>query len=110
MVPLLARQAVIIKCNNDTSVITGNYELAYALGLLVNRTGISFPGDYEDIKDLREKVMDAAEGKALGDGRLKRLYHMLKYYHPTKDWDEQMEELLHMGLEEKYPWDIFSRG
>lgn len=107
MIPLLARQAVIIKCNNDTSVITGNYELAYALGLIVNQTGIIFPGDYANIKDLHEKIMQALEGKELEDERLKRLYHMLKYYHPTDDLDEQMGELINMGLGEKYPWEIF---
>lgn len=107
MVPLLARQAVIIKCNNDTSVITGNYELAYSLGLMVNQTGILFPGDYVNMKDLHEKVMQALEGKEPEDDRLKRLYHMLKYYHPTDDFDEQMGELINMGLGEKYPWDIF---
>lgn len=107
MVPLLARQAVIIKCNNDTSVITGNYELAYSLGLMVNQTGILFPGDYTNMKDLHEKVMQALEGKELEDERLGRLYHMLKYYHPTDDFDEQMGELINMGLGEKYPWEIF---
>ena len=69
MVPSLARQAVIIKCNNDTSVITGNYELAYALGLMVNQTGIIFPGDYTGMKDLQEKVMKELEGKELEDER-----------------------------------------
>lgn len=107
MVPSLARQAVIIKCNNDTSVITGNYELAYALGLMVNQTGIIFPGDYTSMKDLHEKVMQALEGKELEDERLKRLHHMLKYYHPTDDLDAQMGELINMGLGEKYPWDMF---
>lgn len=107
MVPSLARQAVIIKCNNDTSVITGNYELAYSLGLMVNQTGILFPGDYTNMIDLHEKVMRALDGKELEDERVKRLYHMLKYYHPTDDFDEQMGELINMGLGEKYPWDMF---
>lgn len=107
MVPLLARQAVIIKCNNDTSVITGNYELAYSLGLMVNQTGILFPGDYTGMKDLQEKVMQALEGREFEDERLRRLYRMLKYYHPTDDYDAQMGELINMGLGEKYPWDMF---
>lgn len=107
MVPSLARQAVIIKCKNDTSVITGNYELAYALGLIVNQTGILFPGDYQDMKDLQEKVLDALSGRELEDERLKRLYRMLKGYHPTQDLDAQMGELINIGLGEKYPWDMF---
>jgi hypothetical protein len=107
MVPSLARQAIIIKCKNDTSVITGNYELAYALGFIVNQTGIIFPGDYEDMKDLQEKVLTALEGKELEDERLGRLYRMLQHYKPTDGMDEQMGELINMGLGEKYPWDMF---
>jgi hypothetical protein len=107
MVPSLARQAIIIKCKNDTSVITGNYELAYALGFIVNQTGILFPGDYENMKDLQIKVMAALENRELTDERLQRLHHMLQYYKPTDDWDEQMGELINMGLGEQYPWDMF---
>ena len=107
MVSSLARQAVIIKCKNDTSVITGNYELAYALGLIINQTGILFPGDYENMKDLHEKVMKELEDKELEDERLRRLHHMLRFYHPTDDLDEQMGDLINIGLGEKYPWDMF---
>jgi hypothetical protein len=107
MVPSLARQAIIIKCKNDTSVITGNYELAYALGFIVNQTGILFPGDYENMKDLQTKVMAALENRELTDERLQRLHHMLQYYKPTEEWDEQMGELINMGLGEQYPWDMF---
>lgn len=107
MVPSLARQAIIIKCKNDTSVITGNYELAYALGFIVSQTGILFPGDYENMKELQTKVMAALENRELEDERLQRLHHMLQYYKPTDDWDEQMGELINMGLGEKYPWDMF---
>jgi hypothetical protein len=32
---------------------------------------------------------------------------MLQYYKPTEDWDEQMGELINMGLGEQYPWDMF---
>ena len=107
MVPSLARQAVIIKCKNDTSVITGNYELAYALGLIVNQTGILFPGDYEDMNHLQTKVMEALADQEFEDERLRRLHHMLKFYHPTDEFDEQMGELINIGLGEKYPWDMF---
>ena len=52
MVTSLARQAVIIKSGNDTSILTGNYELAYALGFLANQTGISIPEGDVEIRDL----------------------------------------------------------
>ena len=34
MVPSIARQSVIIKCNMQKSILTGNYEFYYAAGLL----------------------------------------------------------------------------
>ena len=40
MVPSIARQSVMIKCNMQRSVITGNYELYYVAGLLVKLRGI----------------------------------------------------------------------
>jgi hypothetical protein len=59
------------------------------------------------MKDLQIKVMAALENRELTDERLQRLYHMLQYYKPTDDWDEQMGELINMGLGEQYPWDMF---
>ncbi len=106
MVPSLTRQAVIIKSGNDTSVITGNYELSYALGLIVNQTGILFPGDYNDLLDLQEKVLAAVEGKTIEDEKLEHLLRMVRLYNPTDEFDEQMSELINMGLGEKYLWDI----
>ena len=34
MVPSIARQSVIIKCNQQTSVLLGNYEFYYLAGLM----------------------------------------------------------------------------
>lgn len=107
MVPSLARQAIIIKCGNDTSVITGNYELAYAVGVISSQAAIPFPENYTGMKGLHEEMLRALEGKNLEDVHLKRLYRMLKLYHPTEDYDEQMEELIRMGREEQHPWDMF---
>ncbi|MBO5209953.1 MAG: DUF3837 domain-containing protein [Lachnospiraceae bacterium] len=106
MVPSLARQAVIIKSGNNTSVLTGNYELAYALGFIVNQTGILFPGDYTNLSDLQEKVIKETEGQKIEDEKLEHLFRMVRLYNPTDEFDEQMGELINMGLGEKYPWDI----
>ena len=106
MVASLARQAVIIKSGNDTSVLTGNYELAYALGFLAKQTGIPVPDDCNDIENLREQVLKELEGKDIEDDKLKKLFHMVRLYYPSKELDGQMQELFHIGLSEKYPWDI----
>ena len=47
MVPSIARQSVIIKCNMQKSILTGNYEFYYAAGLIANLSGVEIP---EDIK------------------------------------------------------------
>lgn len=107
MIPSLARQAVIIKCKNDTSILTGNYELAYSLGLIAHLTDIAFPSNYEGVKDLQEKILQTLANQTFTDERERRLYRMLKLYRPTEDFDGQMEELIQMGLSEKYPWDMF---
>ena len=38
MVPSIARQSVILKCNMQKSVMLGNYEFFYAAGLMENYT------------------------------------------------------------------------
>lgn len=40
MVTSIARQSVIIKCNMQKSVLTGNYEFYYAAGLIAKLFGV----------------------------------------------------------------------
>lgn len=110
MVTSLARQAVIIKSGNDTSIITGNYELAYALGFLANQMGISVSESDVEPRNLQERILDEFKNKAVEDEKIKRLLRMVRLYNPDPAWDEQMQELLHIGLVEKYPWDLYHAG
>lgn len=107
MVTSLARQAVIIKSGNDTSILTGNYELAYALGFFANQMGISLSESDVDIQNLHKQMVEELKGKTLEDERLKRLFRMVRLYNPVAEWDAQMQELLHAGLTEKHPWDMY---
>lgn len=43
MVPSIARQSVIIKCNMQKSILTGNYEFYYAAGLIAKLSGVEIP-------------------------------------------------------------------
>lgn len=114
MIVSLARQAVIIKCGNDTSILTGNYELAYAVGFLMNQAGISLPEgsggenkeENADLGKLRETVLHEYEDAKAEDEKIKRLLRMLRLYNPSEEWDEQMGELLQIGLNETHPFDI----
>lgn len=107
MVTSLARQAVIIKSGNDTSILTGNYELAYALGFLADQMGISLSESDVDIQSLHGKIVEELKNRTLEDEKIKRLFRMVRLYNPTAEWDAQMQELLHVGLMEKYPWDLY---
>ena len=50
MVTSIARQSVIIKCNMQKSVLTGNYEFYYAAGLIAKLSGVEFSEDIKPIE------------------------------------------------------------
>lgn len=103
MVPILARQAINIKCKSKTNLILGNYECGYALGLIVNLSGIIFPADYISIEDLRRKVLELLKDYTPKDEKEENLIHMLEEYKADDNLDSQVGELINMGLGEKHP-------
>ena len=103
MVPVLAKMAVIIKSQQKTSVIMGNYEMAHTCGLLDNVCGVT-PPEVTTPEQLREDTVNTFEGFDTEDERVKKLVHMLKFYAPEQEWDEQNMELWNMGLQEENPW------
>lgn len=103
MVLSIARQSVIIKCKLQASVMTGNYEFYYAAGLLYQRCGINTE-DIPEPQALSEQVHEMTEDFQTEDGRERHLVHMLKYYKPVADFDEQMKELFLMGNRETNMW------
>lgn len=100
MVPYITRQSVIIKCNMNKSVLTGNYEYYYAAGLAEKLMGISIPEEIkpEDLKTLLTKQLTGMTG---GDEKESYLLQLLMDYTPGDAYDAQMKELLLMGKEEK---------
>ena len=89
MVTSIARQSVIIKCNMQKSVLTGNYEFYYAAGLVARLSGVSIPEDIKPgdlatlLKEELPKLMPAAEQE-------KYLFTMLADYRPGEEYDEQL--------------------
>ena len=103
----LTRQSVVIKCNLEASIMTGNYELYYAAGLLAKLMNREIPADIRP-EALHDLVHEWLESFTPADGHEKHLAHMLKYYHPDPErYDEQMAELLQMGLHEQRMWERF---
>ena len=103
----LTRQSIVIKCNLEASIMTGNYELYYAAGLLGKLMNREIPADIQP-EELHDLVHGWLEEFTPADGHEKHLAHMLKYYHPDPDrYDEQMAQLLQMGLHEQHMWERF---
>jgi len=101
MVTSIARQSVIIKCNMQKSVLTGNYEFYYAAGLIAKLSGVEISDDIKPIElgVLLHQEIEKTEPK---DEQEKYLFSMLK----TDEYDEQMKELLLWGKGEQYLWTV----
>ncbi|MDD2972017.1 MAG: DUF3837 domain-containing protein [Lachnospiraceae bacterium] len=104
MVPCLARSAVIIKSKNETSIILSNYELAYALGILCKVGDFQIP-EYDNMKELKERLMSQINTYETEEPFEKNLIHMVVEYVPAENMDEQMTELLLMGMKEQKMWN-----
>jgi len=104
MVPCLARTAVIIKSKNETSIILSDYELAYALGVLCKVGNFQIP-EYNNMMELKDNLMPQIETYETEEEYEHNLIRMVKAYIPTTDMDEQMTELLLMGIKEQKMWN-----
>lgn len=105
MVTSIARQSVIIKCNMQKSVITGNYEFYYAAGLVAKLSGVDIPDDIKP-EELLTLLTEQIPKLAPADDKEKYLFGMLADYRPSEDYDGQMKELLCWGKDEKYLWTV----
>lgn len=101
MVPILAKQAIQIKCGFENARLTGNYELAYALGILSASAGIDKVEQYNSMSELKENVMKQTEGFSTENEHLKKLLELLMDYEPSEAFDDQMKELFDMGYADK---------
>lgn len=108
MVLELARMSIIIKSQHKTSVMTGNYELGYACGLLSKLAGVSVL-PWETPRQLQEQTMTALAQYVPANEREENVIHMLKYYHPDDTNDEQVKQLLTWGMTEEHVWQAIVR-
>ena len=105
MVPSIARQSVIIKCNSQKSVLLGNYEFYYIGGLMNQLFGLQANEDMQpqELITYLQEQLDALEPKNEQEAYL---IHMVKNYDPLPEYDEQMKLLFRWGREEKEPWQV----
>ena len=105
MVPILARQAVIIKCLAGNGILISNYECAYGIGLLYCLSGMPAPewGE-ETVAELLTASLSAHESVSFTEEPARRLLTMLRAYKPDETRDKQAEELYRMGATEQQLW------
>lgn len=101
MVPILAKQAVKIKCGFTGARLTGNYELAYSLGILSASAGIGCISGYASMQELKEMVLLQTEAFTTDDEKLNNMIGLLKEYEPSDSFDDQMKELYEMGFADR---------
>lgn len=92
MVPSIARQSVILKCNMQKSVMLGNYEFFYAAGLMRKLYNIEIRTDMEP-EQILEAILQMQDNLAPQSEQEKYLIQIIKNYEPSADHDAQMDEL-----------------
>lgn len=105
MVTSIARQSVIIKCNQLTSVLLGNYEFYYLAGLMKKlfQLDLSEEMNPEELSAEIHKNLDSLQPK---DEKEAHLIKMVSVYKPLETYDEQMKELFRWGETEEYLWQV----
>lgn len=104
MIPLLARQSVIIKASGTESILLGNYECAYAIGLLSKLSGIHVSEERNDMRRVQEEFCTKLKGYQTTDEKEQQLIKILCAYKAEETYDAQMEELFQWGLHEEKLW------
>ena len=105
MVTSIARQSVIIKCNQQTSVLLGNYEFYYVAGLM--KKLFDFPlseemGPEELFSVMKENYSNANPK----DEKEAYLLKLVEFYKPLEVYDEQTKELFRWGAGEEKLWQV----
>lgn len=105
MVPSIARQSVIIKCNQQTSVLLGNYEFFYLAGLMKKIYNLDLNEDMQPM-ELLEGIQSKLDGLSAGTPQEEHLIKMARNFKPDEKVDEQMKELFCWGATEENLWQV----
>ncbi len=101
MVPILAKQALARKCGFTNARMTGNYECAYALGVVSGALAIPKEENVTNLVKLKNKIEPQYKEAASDNEQIKKLVSLLGDYEPSDIFDEQMRELYNDGYEDK---------
>lgn len=105
MVPSIARQSVIIKCNMQASVLLGNYEFYYLAGLMKKIYNLDVNEDMQPM-ELLAAVQSSLDGLAPNGPQEEYLIKLARNFKPDEKVDDQMKELFRWGATEEKPWQV----
>lgn len=105
MVPSIARQSVIIKCNQQTSVLLGNYEFYYLAGLMKKIYAIDLNEEMQPA-ELLERVQSKLDELTPSNPQEEYLIKLARNFRPAEHVDDQMKELFRWGETEEYLWKV----
>ena len=105
MVPSIARQSVIIKCNQQTSVLLGNYEFYYLAGLMKKLFDLELEEEMAPF-DMLENIQGKLDGLNPKDEKEAYLIKLVTNFKPSENLDEQMKELFRWGANESNLWQV----
>lgn len=105
MVPSIARQSVIIKCNQQTSVLLGNYEFYYLGGLMKKLFSLDLNEEMQPF-ELLEAVQSKLDTLTPGNPQEEYLIKLARNFKPGETVDDQMKELFRWGATEEKPWQV----
>ena len=105
MVPSIARQSVIIKCNQQTSVLLGNYEFHYVAGLMNKVFDLDLNEDMQPqmMLDIIQTNLNQLSPK---DEKEEYLIKLVSTFKVDEKVDDQMKELFRWGSTEDKMWQV----
>lgn len=105
MVISIARQAVILKCLRQQSVMVGNYELYYVAGLMNNCFGLDASANMKP-DELYDYILANITNCTPQNEQEEYLLKLAGRYEPLEAYDEQMKELFEWGATETDKWQV----
>ncbi len=105
MVPSIARQSVIIKCNMQKSVLLGNYEFYYVGGLMAKLFDLKL-NEEMDPNEMLEVIHANMKLIVPKDEKEAYLLALVENYKPLEEYDEQTKELFRWGASEENLWQV----
>ncbi len=105
MVPSIARQSVIIKCNMQKSVLLGNYEFYYVGGLMAKLFGLELNEEMAP-KEMLEVIHANMKSIEPKDEKEAYLLTLVENYKALEEYDEQTKELFRWGAKEENLWQV----